>query len=126
METLHFPDFITKCLLYTTSLFCKNKDGMNHVDNIDENHCFQIWKLYENEYIWKSETQMFEMTYIKICKVYIKALSEYKIDEFISIVDPCNRIRDTWPEKHVKFIKYIQTNIINAITDEISKLNPNN
>lgn len=66
-----FPDFVAKCLKYTTSLSCINKDGESHVTRIDEKYCKQIWKIYGNKYIWNPQTYIFEFTFREVNNIVL-------------------------------------------------------
>ena len=93
-----FSDFLAKILLYTIGGNVSNRVGSQSVKEITVNYINTISKPYLYEYKWNSSTHTVTLLYIKMFLIFNDAMTNNKIVDFITKIDPDYRMSYSWVE----------------------------
>lgn len=101
-----FPDFIGRILYFTVFGDVNNIFEKDSIEPITEKYIKTISDHYFNEYTWKPNEEMLELSSVPdtIFNLFFDFLNKYEIIEFIEKIHPVPTIKFAWIEKCQDFI----------------------
>lgn len=117
----YFYDFLGRVLLYVVYGNVDNIRGETCVKDITSNYIEILTNDYQYELEWSSENQKLSLECVKIANDFTLAISQYKIQCFLSNVDPSSLMDSKWLELCENFLEHIEKTIIKFDDNKVRK-----